>query len=99
MQAGQPEDVSVVLSNFDALATLINGNLDQTNLNAASTPTFATLSLSGNTHTTLALTGAAAGLTIGGDTNLYRSAAGDLKTDGRFLAVGNIAIKSGLAAQ
>lgn len=32
LQGGQAEDISVVLANFDALATVINGNLDNTNL-------------------------------------------------------------------
>ncbi len=35
MQAGQPEDISVVLANFQALATLLNGGLDNTNIAVA----------------------------------------------------------------
>ena len=35
MVAGQPEDISPVLANFDALAALLNGNLDNSNFNAA----------------------------------------------------------------
>jgi hypothetical protein len=35
MVAGQPEDVSVVLANFNAIAAILNGNLDNGNLNAA----------------------------------------------------------------
>lgn len=35
MQAGSPEDVSQVLANFQALATLLNGNLDDFNIKAA----------------------------------------------------------------
>lgn len=33
--AGQPEDISVVLSNLQAIATVLNGGLDDTNINAA----------------------------------------------------------------
>jgi len=33
--AGQPEDISVVLANLQAIAAVVNGNLDDTNLNAA----------------------------------------------------------------
>lgn len=32
MAAGQPEDISVILSNFQAIAGIINGQLDNTNL-------------------------------------------------------------------
>jgi hypothetical protein len=35
MAAGQPEDISVVLGNFQAIAAIINGGLDNGNLNAA----------------------------------------------------------------
>ena len=35
MQAGQPEDISVVLSNLNAIAAVINGGLDNSNLSAA----------------------------------------------------------------
>jgi len=34
MSAGQPEDVSVVLANFNAIASIINGSLDNGNLSA-----------------------------------------------------------------
>jgi len=33
--AGQPEDVSVLLANLQAIATVLNGNLDNGNINAA----------------------------------------------------------------
>jgi hypothetical protein len=33
--SGQPEDVSVVLSNFDLIAAVLNGGLDNANVNAA----------------------------------------------------------------
>lgn len=33
--AGQPEDISVVLANFQAIATILNGGLDNANLNAS----------------------------------------------------------------
>jgi hypothetical protein len=35
MQAGQPEDVSQVLSNFNAIATVLNGGIDNSNIGAA----------------------------------------------------------------
>lgn len=35
MAGGQPENVGDVLANFDALATLLNGNLDDFNIKAA----------------------------------------------------------------
>jgi len=35
MVAGQPEDVSVVLSNFQAIAAVLNGGIDNANVNAA----------------------------------------------------------------
>jgi hypothetical protein len=33
--AGQPEDISVVLANFQALATVLNGGIDNSNVNVA----------------------------------------------------------------
>lgn len=33
--SGQPEDVSQVLANFQAIATILNGGIDNTNINAA----------------------------------------------------------------
>lgn len=33
--AGQPEDISVVLANFQAIATILNGGIDNANINAA----------------------------------------------------------------
>lgn len=35
MVAGQPEDVSVVLANLDAIAAVLNGGIDNSNVNAA----------------------------------------------------------------
>src|SRR4051794_16176782 len=35
MAAGQPEDISVVLANFDAIAAILNGGIDNSNINAA----------------------------------------------------------------
>lgn len=43
--------------------------------------------------------GAGGDLVFGGDTNLYRAAAGDLKTDGRILTGGNVAVMAGAAQQ
>lgn len=35
MQAGQPEDVSQVLANFQAIQTVLNGGIDDTNIRSA----------------------------------------------------------------
>jgi hypothetical protein len=35
MVAGQPEDISVVLANFQAIAAVLNGGIDNANINAA----------------------------------------------------------------
>jgi len=35
MQAGQPEDISVVLANFSAIATVLNGGIDNSNIAVA----------------------------------------------------------------
>jgi len=35
MQAGQPEDISVVLANFQAIATVLNGGIDNSNISVA----------------------------------------------------------------
>jgi len=34
MAAGQPEDISVVLANLDAIASVLNGGIDNSNINA-----------------------------------------------------------------
>src|SRR5438105_2722763 len=34
MQAGQPEDISVPLANFDAIAAILNGGIDNSNIAA-----------------------------------------------------------------
>lgn len=60
---------------------------------------FTNLSLTQNAIGALALTGAAAGLTIGGDTNLYRSAADVLRTDDNLWAGFNVAAQVGAAGQ
>jgi hypothetical protein len=87
---GQPEDISQVKANFDAIATVINGNIDQTNIAPTATPTITSLVVTQNNVNALRLTGAAAGITFGGDTNLYRQSAAVLQTDGRFQASGII---------
>jgi hypothetical protein len=48
MVAGQPEDVSVVLANFNAIATVLNGGIDNSNINAAAAIAYAKLALGGN---------------------------------------------------
>src|SRR5262245_48691822 len=35
MQTGQPEDVSQVLANFNAIASVLNGGVDDSNINAS----------------------------------------------------------------
>lgn len=35
LQSGQPEDISVVLANLQAIATVLNGGVDNSNINAA----------------------------------------------------------------
>jgi hypothetical protein len=35
MTSGQPEDISVVLANFQAIANVLNGGIDNSNLSAA----------------------------------------------------------------
>lgn len=47
MAAGQPEDVSVVLANFDAIAAVLNGGLDNSNINAAAAILRTKLALTG----------------------------------------------------
>ena len=71
--AGQDITAGLHATNYADLQTLLNGNLDGSNINAS-----AAISLTS--------------LTIGGDTNLYRSAADSLKTDDTFVAAGNIRV-------
>lgn len=47
MQADQPEDVSVVLANLDAIAAIINGDLDNANLKASAAIVLSKLGQSG----------------------------------------------------
>ncbi len=66
-----------------------NGTTPQTaNFNITGGGTAGSVTITGSTATALNLssTTVGTGLTIGGDTNLYRSAANTLKTDGGFHA-------------
>lgn len=89
---------------LDAISAGVN-SIDQGNIAAAATPTMSKLTLSLNTALALTLSGAAAGITVGGDTNLYRLSAGSLKTDGQFqtgtslIAATEIQARSGSATQ
>ena len=69
------------------MVTVMNGGLQ-----LVGTAYATSLSLDGTGKTTIALTDTTTttGMTIGADTNLYRSAADTLKTDDAFTAVGNI---------
>lgn len=59
MVAGQPEDISVVLANFNAIATVLNGNIDNANVNAAAAIAYSKLAL-GNSIVNADIAGAAA---------------------------------------
>lgn len=45
MAAGQPEDVSVILANLDAIAAVLNGGIDNSNINAAAAILYSKLNL------------------------------------------------------
>lgn len=65
----------------------------------AASPSVTALTASQNNATAITLSGAAAGLTINGDTNLYRSAADTLKTDDKLYVVGDAYSQQGNAGQ
>lgn len=96
---GTTADANMIASNNNAILAVVNGNIDGTNIAAGATPSFTSLTLSQNLKTALSLSGAAAGLTIAGDTNLYRPSAGVLKTDGQFYGVGDIRAQQGQTNQ
>lgn len=87
MVAGQPEDISVVLSNFNAIATTINGNLDDANVKATAGIALTKLASAGQIGASGVVIGASS-ITFGGDTNLYRFGAATLKTDGALISSG-----------
>jgi hypothetical protein len=47
MQGGQAEDVSDIVANFDAIAAILNGGIDDSNLNAAAALAYTKLALAG----------------------------------------------------
>jgi len=48
MQSGQPEDVSQVLANFQAIAAILNGQLDNSNVATAAAIAYSKLALTGS---------------------------------------------------
>jgi len=48
MQSGQPEDVSQVLANFQAIAAILNGQLDNSNIATAAAIAYSKLALTGS---------------------------------------------------
>lgn len=85
---GTTTDANIMASNNAAIKAVVNGGIDATNISTAATPTITALTITQNAKTALSISGAAAGVTLGGDTNLYRVAANYLKTDGGFQVVG-----------
>jgi H-type lectin domain len=105
MQAGQPEDISQVLANFQAIESAI-ATLDESNLDPTADVTFATLGLKAPAHTTPGLllddNGSAGGRIqfgsggVAPDVSLYRSGATSLRTDAGFYAAENMYVGSNL---
>lgn len=97
MVAGQPEDISVVLSNFNAIATTINGNLDDANVKATAGIALTKLASAGQIGASGVVIGASS-ITFGGDTSFYRFAANFLGTTSDFVArqgsAGQISLQS-----
>lgn len=85
--SGTSGDAVQVANGFQAIEDVVNA-LDGNNIAAAAQLAITNLTLSQNNVTALRLTGASAGMTLGGDTNLYRAAADSLRTDD-MLTVGS----------
>jgi len=45
MQAGQPEDISTVVSNLDAIASVLNGNIEDVNVSSAAAIQYSKISV------------------------------------------------------
>lgn len=91
-------DLTIVNADVSASAAIVGSKLDLTSGTAgitASGSIAANKTGGGKDQITLSSTTAGAGVTIGADTNLYRSAAGTLKTDGSIIAVGDISTTGG----
>ena len=52
MVAGQPEDISQVLANFQAIQAVLNGGIDNSNINAAAAIAYSKIALPANAVTT-----------------------------------------------
>lgn len=87
MQAGQPEDISQVLANFQALAALVNGSLDGYNISPGAALSIASLTAAGDIN----LGGK---IIFGNDAaaDLYRTGPGQLKTDGQLYTTGQVGL-------
>lgn len=89
--------VSAGTSVSAASASITNGISAATvtttgNVSVGGSASAVSLAASQNNKTALTLSGASAGITFGGDTNLYRSAADTLKTDDSLIVDGNAVI-------
>ena len=93
---GEITDAGQQQTNNQALRTVLNGGIDQANISPSATPTVSRLTASLNSKTALQLPGATAGLTIDGDTNLYRGGPDLLQTDDNFKVLGNATINGSL---
>jgi hypothetical protein len=88
--AGQPEDISQVLANFQAIASTLNGHVDATNLDPTATITATEFDTANIKHR-------ASDILFGGDANLYRVAGPALKTDFDLAAVQRLHANYGTA--
>lgn len=57
IQGGQPEDVSQIVANFDAIAAVLNGGLDNSNVNAAAAIDYSKLNVPLNAITDTRVSG------------------------------------------